>query len=149
MIDLKSEGVSTLNAIVEHLKNYPEVTSCKTLTLAISGNVPDTSQWKNYPSFITFDGRPNKQYSSRHLQRISFVSDNFRKYSMWDGKRRMTNADLEKITSVMALVHAQGKKLRFWGAPDIQNAWEVFLQLGINIVGTDKPEELHSYLKSR
>jgi alkaline phosphatase len=148
MIDLKSEGIATLNAIVEHLKTYPDIVSCNTLTIAISGNVPDTSQWKHYPRFITFDGRPGKQYSWRHLQRISFISDNFRKYSMWNGKRRMTNSDLKKITSVMAFVHAQGKKIRFWGAPDVPNSWEAFQQLGIEIIGTDNIIELDKYLRS-
>ena len=57
MIDLKSEGLPTLTAIVKQLKKYPELTSSNTLTIAISGNVPDTSQWKTFPDFITFDGR--------------------------------------------------------------------------------------------
>ncbi|HEY0744741.1 MAG TPA: hypothetical protein VGD40_24915 [Chryseosolibacter sp.] len=43
MIDLKTEGVSTLNAIVQHLKKYPQLTTTNTLTVAISGNVPDTA----------------------------------------------------------------------------------------------------------
>jgi alkaline phosphatase len=148
MIDLKTEGIPTLNAIVEHLKNYPEIISCKRLTIAISGNVPDTSQWKTFPTYISFDGRPNKIYSPKHLQRVSFISNSFSTYSTWNGKGKIPNADLKKITEVVASVHAQGKKIRFWGAPDVPNCWEVFLQLGIEILGTDKINELYTYLKT-
>jgi alkaline phosphatase len=147
MIDLKSEGIPTLNAIVDHLKNYKEITSCETLTIAISGNVPDTSQWKQFPTFITFDGRPTRKYSTQHLQRVSFISNSFSTYSKWDGKGEIPDVDLKKIRDVIASVHSQGKKIRFWGAPDVPNAWKRFLQLGVDIIGTDKIKEVQSFLK--
>jgi alkaline phosphatase len=149
MIDLKTEGISTLNAIVAQLKTYPEIISCKTLTIVISGNVPDTSQWKNFPAFITFDGRPAKNYSLTDLSRVSFISNSFSTYSSWNGQGKIQDADLKKIKEVIASVHAQGKKIRFWGAPDIPNCWEVLLQLGVEILGTDKVDELETYLKNR
>lgn len=147
MIDLKSEGISTLNAIVQHLKKYPQLTTTSTLTVAISGNVPDTAQWKNYPAFITFDGRPNKEYSPKHLARISFISDNFRNYSSWNGQGEISETDLEQLEAVIGEVHSKGKKIRFWGAPDVQNCWELFRKLGVDILGTDKVEQLSQHLR--
>lgn len=148
MIDLKTDGIPTLNAIVDHLKNYPKIISCQSLTIAISGNVPDTSHWKNFPDFITFDGRPNKNYSESHLQRVSFISNSFSTYSSWNGKGKIPDADLKKITDVIASVHGQQKKIRFWGAPDVQNAWQTFIQLGVDILGTDKVDELEKFLRT-
>lgn len=148
MIDLKTEGIATLNAIVKSLARYSSVTTCKTLTIAISGNVPDTSQWKNYPEYITFDGRPNRVYSEKHLQRVSFISDSFRNYSQWNGAGKITDSDLKTLTNVITSVHRQGKKIRFWGAPDGTDCWDTFLRLSVDILGTDKPEELDHYLKN-
>jgi alkaline phosphatase len=149
MIDLKTEGLSALNAIVDHLKKYPELTLCKTLTIAISGNVPDTSEWKAFPSFITFDGRPDKNYSKEQLERVSFISNNFRAYSKWNGKGEIPGDDVTKLKTVIASVHSQGKKIRFWAAPDVPNAWKVFMDLGVDILGTDKIEEVSGYLKNK
>ena len=148
MIDLKTEGITTLNAIVEHLKNYPAITSCKSLTIAISGNVPDTAQWKNFPRYITFDGRPTKPYSKDQLQRVSFISNSFNTYSSWNGKGKISEADVKKITEVISSVHAQGKKIRFWGAPDVPNCWTTFLELGVDIIGTDNITALEGYLQN-
>ncbi|HEY0744721.1 MAG TPA: alkaline phosphatase, partial [Chryseosolibacter sp.] len=147
MIDLKTEGVPTLNAIVQHLKKYPQLTTTNTLIVAISGNVPDTAQWRNYPMFITFDGRPYKEYSAKHLERISFISDNFRNYSSWNGQGEIPEADLEQLEAVIADVHSNGKKIRFWGAPDVQNCWELFRKLDVDILGTDKIEQISQHLR--
>jgi alkaline phosphatase len=149
MIDLKTDGVPTLNAIVNHLKKYPKLTSCKTLTIAISGNVPDTAQWKNFPAYITFDGRPDKNYTKQHLQRVSFISNNFRAYSSWNGKGEIPEPALTALKDVISSVHSQGKQIRFWGSPDVPAAWEAFVNLGVDILGTDKIEELASFLKSK
>ncbi len=149
MIDLKSEGLPTLNAIVDRLKNYPEITSCKTLSIAISGNVPDTAQWKQFPAYMTFDGRPTKKYSSEHLKRVSFISNSFSTYSTWDGKGEIPEDDLKKLKEVIASVHSQQKKIRFWGAPDVPATWKTFLDLGVDIIGTDKIEEVEEFLKNQ
>lgn len=148
MIDLKTEGISTLDLIVDNLKTYPELTACKNLTIAISGNVPDTAEWKKFPAYITFDGRPNKKYSKAHLKRVSFISNNFRMYSQWNGEGEIPMADQEKLKAVITAVHEQGKKIRFWGAPDVQNCWQHILNLEVDILGTDKIDEVAAFLKN-
>lgn len=149
MIDLKTEGIPTLNAIVQHLKKYPELTTTNTLTIAISGNVPDTAQWKNYPTFITFDGRPYKNYSAKHLERISFISDNFRNYSSWKGRGEIPERDLKQLEAVISDVRNNGKKIRFWAAPDVPACWDLLMHLGVEVIGTDQPEKLHDYLSGK
>lgn len=149
MIDLKTEGVPTLDLIVNQFKSYPELMSSKYLTIAISGNVPDTSHWSNFPAYISFDGRPNKEYSAEHLKRVSFISNNFRVYSQWDGEGEIPSADQENLHAVINAVHRQGKKIRFWGAPDVANAWQSLLQLNVDILGTDKIEEVTKFISNR
>jgi len=40
LIDQKTEGVSTLNALIEVLKKYPSIINNKKITITISGNRP-------------------------------------------------------------------------------------------------------------
>jgi alkaline phosphatase len=149
MIDLKTEGDPALKLLVQKIKQYPALISSPTLRIAISGNVPDTALWKNYPPYIWFDGRPGVQYSARHLQRVAFISTDFKRYSAWNGKESLTKDDVNKIISLRNAVHAQGKKLRFWGAPDTENAWLTMMKLEIDIIGTDHVNELSDLIKSR
>jgi alkaline phosphatase len=149
MIDLKTEGDPALKLLVQKIKQYPALISSPTLRIAISGNVPDTALWKNYPPYIWFDGRPGIQYSAEHLQRVAFISTDFKRYSAWNGKESLTEDDVNKIIFLRDAVHAQGKKLRFWGAPDSKNAWLTMMKLEIDIIGTDHVNELIDFIKSR
>ncbi len=148
MIDLKTEGVSTLNALVKKLKKYPQLISCTTLKIVVSGNVPDPSLWKNYPSFIHFDGRPGITYTKEHLDRVNLISTNFKDHTQWNGKGVLTKPEQEKITRLIESVHAKGKKIRFWGAPDFDNSWMILMSLKVDILGTDDVTGLAAYLKN-
>jgi alkaline phosphatase len=149
MIDLKSEGISTLNEIVKQLKRYPKLIACKTLTISISGNVPDRSQWKNFPDFVFFDGRPGIDYTSEELTRISFISTSFKTVSDWNGSAALPEPDKQRIMSLRDEVHSKNIKLRFWGAPDNQLAWSTLMELQIDILGTDKVSDLADLIKYR
>lgn len=137
MIDLKTDGVATLNTLVKKLKQYPKLISCPSLQITVSGNVPDVSLWKNFPAFIHFDGRPGVNYSKEQLDRISLISTSFGDYSQWNGKGVLTKGDREKIETQISNVHKLGKKFRFWGAPDFTNGWLTLIKLKVDIVGSD------------
>lgn len=149
MVDLKTEGVSTLDLLVKKLKRYPQLLSCNTLRITVSGNVPAPAQWVNYPAFIHFDGRPGIAYTPDQLRRISMISTDFRKYAQWNGKGILTKPEYEKVVSLRDAVHAQGKKIRFWAAPDFPNAWTRLMALKIDILGTDNVIGLATFLKNK
>ncbi len=86
MIDLKTEGVATLNKLVDMLKKYPELITCSSLNFMISGSVPDPASRKNYPTFIHMDGRPGVAYTPDQLKRINMISTSFRDHVKWNGK---------------------------------------------------------------
>lgn len=147
MIDLKTDGALTLTSLNKLLTKYPTLTSCKTLRFIISGNMPNPITWSQYPAFIFFDGRPDIEYTPEQLNRVAFISDNFNRYSLWNGKGKMTKQDLNKVMNIINTVHNQGKKIRFWSAPDFKNAWMTFMQLKVDILNTDQVESLAQYLQ--
>lgn len=151
LIDLKTEGEPTLNTLVKKLMSYPPEVFAKnrSLQIVISGNVPDPARWSVYPSFIFFDGRPNIVYSAEQLQRIGMISEDLKKYTEWNGKGLIVKPERDKITTVIASVHKQGKKFRFWGTPDQVNAWKTFITLGVDYIGTDRVDALAEYIRKR
>jgi alkaline phosphatase len=148
MIDLKTDGVSTLNMLVKKLQKYPQLINSPTLFFTISGNVPDKTLWKDFPLFINFDGRPGREYSKENMERIRLISSNFRNYTKWGGKGVLAKPDEEKIRKVINEVHSLGKKIRFYGAPDFTNAWIQFMDLGVDVLNSDKINELSAFLKA-
>ena len=148
MIDMKTEGVATLNRLVKILKKYPQLLSCPTLQVTVSGNMPAPSRWKDYPDFIHFDGRPGIAYDDDQLARISMISSSFKDYSQWNGKGTLSRSDKEKLVSIIDAVHARGKKIRFWATPDFKNAWMQFMKLKVDILNTDDVPGLAAFLKA-
>ena len=147
MIDLKSKGVPTLTKLVTELKAYPELIQCKSLFVTISGNVPDTASWKIFPEFIHFDGRPGIEYAPGQLKRIRLISTSFSKHSSWNGKGTLPSSDRIKIQKLIEEVHKKKKPIRFWGAPDVENAWFKLRDLGVDVINTDRVAELRDLLR--
>jgi len=147
MIDLKTQGEPTLQALVKVLKRYPKLTACPNLQVTVSGDMPVPSRWDAFPSFIHFDGRPEITYTEAQWQRVALVSTSFSSQVQWNGKGVPTLPAREKIASLLQAAHARGKKLRFWGTPDFENAWLVMMDLKIDILNTDRVMELNTFLK--
>ena len=151
MIDLKTEEHPTLDLLVKKLQQYPEVfdpsVNPKAVKVLITGNTPKPEDFNNYPDFIFFDGRPQYDYTPEQLERIGLVSDSFDKYSHWNGKGAIIAPEKDKINQVIHKVHNWGKPVRFWGTPDGVTAWNIFHDMGIDIINTDKPELCSDFFK--
>lgn len=148
MIDLKTEGVTTLNTLVDQLKKFPSLLLCQSFQVAISGNVPDPTLWKNYPMYIYFDGRPGIAYTEDQLKRIKLISTSFKAHTSWNGKGVLSDDDRQKIVEVINATHAKGKPIRFWAIPDFANAWTTLMKLQVDIINTDDVAGLATTIKN-
>ncbi len=146
MIDLKTEGVSTLKALVDLVGKYPSLTECRTLAITVSGNMPVPSSWSGYPHFIHFDGRPGNTYTDEQWKRITLVSSSLRDYTSWNGKGVIPQAEREHIVQVIKTAHDKKKPVRFWAMPDFTNAWIKLMDLGVDVLNTDHVEDLSEFL---
>jgi alkaline phosphatase len=146
MIDLKSEGITTLRQLVLELKKYPKLTTTPTLQITVSGSMPEPARWKEFPAFIHFDGRPGMAYTPEQLNRVSLISTGFTDITKWNGKGILTEADRAKIEAIIKEAHDKGKKVRFWATPDFANAWLGFMELKVDILNTDHVTELNKFI---
>lgn len=146
MIDLKTEAISTLKAVVDRLNNYPVLLKCSTLKITISGNRPPLTSFNVYPSWVLFDGELGNGYSKEQLERVPMFSDNFARYSSWKGEGDLPPNDLTSLQKMIDKAHALGKKIRFWNAPDNSNSWNTFMKLKVDYINTDHISELSRFL---
>lgn len=152
MIDLKTPENPTLDRLVASLIRYPEVfdpaVNPYAVRVLITGNTPKPADYAKYPAFIFFDGRPDVAYTPEELKRVGLISDSFRNYSVWNGKGGIVAPEKKKLTAVIEKVHAMGKPVRFWGAPDGMTAWNTFFTMGVDIINTDRVEACSAFFRN-
>jgi alkaline phosphatase len=147
MIDLKTEASSTLAALIGLMEKYPMLVNGKGLKIVISGNRPVPERFGNYPAWLYFDGIPSLEYSDQALSRVAMFSDNFRRYSSWNGKGRIPENERQQLLTVIAQAKKSGKPFRFWNAPDNINSWYALMELGVGYINTDHIPELGTFLQ--
>lgn len=148
LIDLKTEAVSTLKRVMAVIEKYPLLTKTAAVQFVITGNQPPASDFDAYPAYIYFDGNINNPAHIQHIARIGMFSDNFRKYSSWNGKGTIPVEERKKLDAVIKQVHALNKRIRFWGCPDNLHTWQVFMKMQVDYINTDQIEQLAAYLHS-
>ncbi|MFV0248582.1 MAG: alkaline phosphatase [Tenacibaculum sp.] len=148
LIDIKSDSYKTLKRIVETLKKYPSLLQNKKFSFVISGNRPNPKDYGKYPDFIQFDYQSLQKAKDVNWDKVALISLDFKNYSNWNGKGRLTHSDKKSVLSVVKKAHSMGKPFRFWGAPDSKTAWKAFADLGIDFINTDKPYQASKYLLS-
>jgi len=147
LIDIKTDAVPTIAALLEKLQLYPAIIHCPAVKIVITGNRPPETAFAGYPPFIFFDGELYLDYSEQALQRIVMLSDDFKRYSVWNGKGIIPQNERMVLNKAVAKAGGLHKKLRFWNAPDVLNAWYQFMKLGVDYINTDHVEGAATFLK--
>lgn len=149
VIDIKEDYQHVLPRLISELETYNDVFDSKknknAIRILISGDVPLPAQFKNYPDYIFFDGRPNIKYTKAQLKRIAMISMDLKKGSTWKGIGNPSEADMAKLKAVITSAHRQHKPFRFWATPDSPNTWMVLESLGVDWINTDQPESLREF----
>ena len=148
VIDIKENGKEVLQQLVhffEPLRIYFDRSlNPLAVQLIISGDRGPIAEWKEYPPYIYFDGRPFEEYDLEALGKIAMISDNYYKYLS-----RNNTGDTTKITDVVKKAHALNKPVRFWASPDSEAVWKLLVTCGADIINTDKPADCRRYFNEK
>lgn len=148
LIDIKQDYKTTLAALVNTLKKYPEITGNSGVKIVITGGRPQPADFKNYPSYLYFDGDLNKDYSADQLKRIGMFSADLPELVKWNGKGIPRDEETEKIKRAVDKAHTQQKPMRFYGAPDFPNAWVNLMDMGADYINTDHIPDLKKFMNT-
>lgn len=74
---------------------------------------------------------------------------NWKRHFRWRGDEEIPATELTKLKNIVRSIHAKGRKVRFYGAPDAEAFWRVALEVGIDLINTDRISELAHYLRGR
>lgn len=145
MIDFKSAGEKTYEALKKLIEPYKEMlTHYKDgkivpgyISLLISGNKPYTSVPNEQDRYVTLDCSVDYCSENSAFDYVTRCSNHYKSYFSWNGKNSMPEGELAKLQATVKKVHNQGRKLRFWAAPETHALWETFLNAGVNWMNID------------
>ena len=149
LVDIKEDYITSLDLLVKDLKPFRDVIKNKRLQIVISGNRPVPGEFNKYPSYIWFDDDQSRKSNSDQWKRVALVSLRFSNLTGWKGQGEISKEDFSRLKSTIDSVHAAGKKIRFWGAPDSPEAWTALINLGVDLIGTDRIEDLAAFLRDK
>lgn len=156
LIDLKSEGETTYRALHSVLSEYQEIltefrhsgeTIQRAVTVIISGNRPKATMEKQEVRFAGYDGRLSDLGKGDTASLMPWISDNYRNHFKWKGTGEMPVDEKKKLDELVSKTHAEGKMLRLWAAPDHPLMWETLRSANVDLINSDKLNELSEHLK--
>ena len=153
LVDVKEDHMLSLKLLLQEIKPLIQYLSTprnkKQLIILISGERPIPAEYKNYPGYLFFDDDLKLTHTVAEWERVGQVSLQFTKYSSWKGENSIDITDKNRLQQVIDSVHLTGKTIRFWAAPDNEPSWILQMQSGVDLIGTDKIEELAGFLRKR
>jgi hypothetical protein len=153
MIDVKTDGNETFRALHELLSKYSGAIETRkgkgSFRVFISGNRAIELIRNDPQGLSSIDGRPEDLGKGFTEEDMPVISENYNKILTWNGKGSPSKEDLKKLTDLSSRVHAENKKLRLWAIPDNENAWNVLLEAGVDLINTDRLKELNIFLSTK
>ncbi|MDQ6813984.1 MAG: alkaline phosphatase [Bacteroidota bacterium] len=153
LIDVKENHAEALNLLQKELQPLMEYLSTaekkKNITISISGERPVPDEYSKYPGYISFDDDLKLKHTPEQWKRVSLVSLQFDKITDWKGNDPILPADYTRLKQIVDSVHTARKPIRFWAAPDTEEAWKQQMKLHVDFIGTDKINELASFLRGK
>src|SRR5687768_12402642 len=176
LVDIKTEAVATYRRLHEVLAEsqsahpglftrYGKANATGRYDVApgavdvvISGNRPRAFMAAQDERYAGYDGRladvgPDARPDDAP-EFVPLVSDNwntvFTGDARWNGAGPVPAATKAKLEKLVADVHAEGKRLRFWNLPkDGPNVWGPLYDAGVDLINTDDLAGLAAFVASR
>lgn len=153
VIDIKTDHAQVIPALIKELEPYRDIIdparNKRAIHVVLSGDMPSPVNFKDYPRYIFYDGRPYINYTPEQLKQVAMISDALGNYIKWNGKDPFTSENRAKLEAVVQKAHLQHKPFRFWGTPDNAATWLELEKIGVDWMNTDHPEELQRFYAKR
>lgn len=157
LVDLKTEAEATYARLLEKLARFESLLSklvdgkiqAGAVRVVVSGNRPVETMAKQSSRLAFLDGRMPDLDENSAVELAPVVSDQWTNHFKWRGRGEMPKHEVEKLSALVEKTHRQHRKLRFWGAPDNPATWEQMAASGVDLINTDKLQELAEFLAAR
>lgn len=147
LIDVKTPFDATYPALRNVLGQYDSLLTTWTrgkkkdgpLLAIITGNRRQSVIAADEPRLCDCDGELADLDANPPADLVPWISVQWTKVFRWKAgvDNPMSDAERATLQSLVARVHRQGRKIRFWGGPDNTRFWEEELSDGVDLLNTD------------
>ena len=156
LIDIKTDWKTTYPALRTVLTNYAGVLTTfhdgakltNAITVIISGSRAKEMFAGETVRFAAYDGTLADLDSSAPADLIPWISASWAPSFGWRGQDEIPEAEAARLKGIVGKAHAQGRRVRFWGAPDNAAFWRTMHDAGVDLINTDNLPGLAVFLNS-
>jgi hypothetical protein len=98
--------------------------------------------------YAALDGELADLNSNEPAELIPWISSNWSRDFKWRGSGTIPQAEKLKLQDIVSKAHQQGRRVRFWGAPDQPVFWREMLDDGVDLINTDDLAGAQKFLES-
>jgi hypothetical protein len=157
LVDVKSEAAKTYVALRDVLQEYSDMLTAyrdgsiqtNAITVIVSGNRAPKVMAAETLRYAFIDGRLEDLEGNESKYLIPLISDNWSRIFKWRGNGPMPGEEERRLRQLVDEAHRQGRRLRFWAAPDGREAWQTLLDAGVDLINTDNLEGLQRFFLTR
>jgi hypothetical protein len=155
LVDIKTNGILAYQALEKQIEKYKpmltefdgEKIKTNAVTIILSGARPTEYLAKQARRWAAIDGRMSDLPNNPPRTLMPLVSDSWGPLFKWR-TGAMTDEESAKLREFVKQAHAQGRIIRFWGAPDREETWRAQNAAGVDLINTDHLAELAKFLKN-
>jgi hypothetical protein len=99
--------------------------------------------------YAALDGDLKDLGSTDSANLIPWISSSWFQTFKWRGNGPMPESEQLKLKDIVAQAHRQGRKVRFWGAPDKPPFWQELMADGVDLINTDDLAGLQAFFSEQ
>jgi len=154
LIDIKTDWKTTYPVLRETLKQYAEMLSTfrgdakqtNAVVAIITGNRSKEIFAGETIRYAALDGDLDDLDSGASAAFIPWISSNWTRTFHWKGTGPIPEQEKQKLKEIVDKAHEQGRRVRFWGAPDFPAFWRELLADGVDLINTDDLDGAQKFL---
>jgi hypothetical protein len=154
LIDLKGDWHKIYPALRDVLKQYTTMLTTfrdglkdtNAISVIITGNRDRTMFAGESVRYAALDGELQDLDSGEPATLIPWISGNWYQTFRWNGAGTISGGEKAKLKEIAAKAHQQGRRVRFWGAPDKPDFWRELLEDDVDLINTDDLEGAQAFL---
>jgi glycerophosphoryl diester phosphodiesterase len=154
LIDVKGDWHATYPVLRDKLEQYKDILSTfhdgskqtNAILAIITGNRSKTMFNGERVRYAALDGSLADLDSNEPADLIPWISSDWTETFKWRASGNFPDTEKLKLKDIVAKVHQQGRKVRFWGAPDNPVFWQEMLANGVDLINTDDLEGAQKFL---
>ncbi|GAA5225292.1 PI-PLC domain-containing protein [Membranihabitans marinus] len=152
MFDIKNHREEIMGFIISLYNDNPHIFGPiegqeNLIPIIISGLRPNISTWGDLPPGIMIDGRLSDDIPPVLRHKVYMVSSSYSAVGNWDGKGECPDEEKAKLAATIQKVHDENLKIRFWGAKDVPEMWDLLMNYEVDILGVDHLDDFKQWLE--